>query len=123
LNACPGFTTISSSATGDTTGGTITSVGRSCGGTPLGPERWYRFVATASGTCHASTSNLATGFDSVLYVRDGCLGTAELGCNDDAAGVGASTVTWSSTLGVSYYIVVDGFGGSFGSYTLTVSCP
>src|SRR5215471_11223584 len=71
---CPGFTTIfTGSTSGSTVGGTITSVGRSCGGSTLGPERWYVFNATVSGSCHASTTNLSTGYDSVVYIRNGCL--------------------------------------------------
>jgi hypothetical protein len=43
-------------------------------------------------------------------------------CDDDACAP-ASSVTLSVTAGQTYYIVVDGFGGASGNFTLTVTAP
>ncbi|HJZ85215.1 MAG TPA: hypothetical protein VKN99_08610 [Polyangia bacterium] len=109
----------------DTTGGSSSSTA-SCGaGTNLAPDRWYRFFATTSGTCHAATSNLSTGFDTVVSVRAAFCSQTDIACNDDAPGgpVGPSSVSWSASAGTYYFIVVDGYNGVSGTCTLTVSCP
>jgi hypothetical protein len=122
--SCPGFSDVFSSTTGSTVGGPSNSV-PSCSTAASGPERWYRFQATASGSCHASTSNLSTGFDTVLSVRASCGSTTDIACNDDANSsmIGPSTVNWTATAGVNYFLVVDGYNNTSGSFTLSVGCP
>src|SRR5207247_8033727 len=77
-------------------------------------------------TCGAGTT-----FDTVLYLRSGsCAGGLEVaaGCNDDACfnAIGlfrASRLTPTVTAGQTYYIVVDGYGGAQGTFSLTVTPP
>ena len=73
----------------------------------------------------------ATSFDTALYVRSGsCQGT-QVACNDDTAGCGtsepndhhASRATLAVTAGQTYFIVVDGYNGASGNYTLTITPP
>src|SRR5205823_882281 len=77
-------------------------------------------------TCGAGTT-----FDTVLYLRSGsCAGGPEVaaGCNDDACANAtglnrASRLTPTVTAGQAYYIVVDGYGGAQGTFSLTVTPP
>ncbi len=75
----------------------------------------------------------------MVYVRTGtCASGTPLACNDDTASCATgdpcfaathhgSRVTPTVTAGQTYYIVVDGYGGSCGgssgSFTLTVTPP
>src|SRR5207249_1457908 len=77
-------------------------------------------------TCGGSTS-----YDTVHYVQSGACGTGSeiaLGCNYDACADAtganrASRITPTVTAGQTYYILVDGFGGAQGNFTLTVLPP
>src|SRR5439155_38083 len=68
-------------------------------------------------------------YDSVLYLRAGsCTSGAEVQCNDDACAnstglIRASRLTPTVSAGTTYYIVVDGFGGTSGSFALRVTPP
>src|SRR5262249_32317924 len=60
-------------------------------------------------------------FDTLLYVRQTCMG-AELACNDDAPGHGMqSQVSVSLTQGEMVVIVVDAYGRDAGDYMLHVA--
>jgi len=66
----------------------------------------------------------------VLYVRSGSCAGGEVACNDDTPGCGTasgpyhgSTVSLGVTAGQPYVIVVDGYNGRNGSFTLTVVPP
>jgi Putative metal-binding motif len=63
-----------------------------------------------------------SAFDTVLHVfRDRCAGMS-LACNDDIPGGGLdSELILSNAEPGVYFIVVDGFGASFGAFTLSVS--
>src|SRR6266704_1991719 len=77
------------------------------------------------------TFGAGTTFDTVLYLRSGaCAGGPEVaaGCNDDAC-TNATGLNRASRLaptvpaGQTYYIVVDGYGGAQGIFSLTVTPP
>ena len=76
-------------------------------------------VAVTSLT--ASTVGGATPYDTLIYLRDSCLGT-ELACNDDA---NTTTLQSEFTTGAlpagTYYLFIDGFDGGKGAFTLTIS--
>ena len=83
---------------------------------------------------HASKTTTATAFDTVLYLRQGtCGGGTQVSCNDDTTGCGVSgdgasphrgsRLKPTVTAGQPYYIVVDGYGGQTGNYSLTVTPP
>src|SRR5438046_2650545 len=113
-----------------TTSGTSALAG-SCGRSGESPEQVFQGTPTVSGTATIQTCGAATTFDTVLYLRSGvCSGGPEVaaGCNDDtcpnATGLfRASRITPTVTAGQTYFIVVDGYGGAQGTFSLTVTAP
>src|SRR5882724_3922069 len=107
------------------------SLAGSCGSSGGSPERVFQWTAAVSGTATIQTCGAGTTFDTVLYVRSGaCASGSEVvsGCNDDAcanaSGLNrASRVTPMVTAGQTYFIVVDGYGGAQGNFSLTVTPP
>src|SRR6185436_7829401 len=84
-----------------------------------------------SGTAIVSTCGGTTAYDSVVYVLAGGCQGAQVACNDDTAGCTTiepndhhgSRVAITVTAGQSYVIVVDGYRGASGNYTLTITPP
>lgn len=82
-----------------------------------------------SGTAVIETCGAGTNFDSVVYLRTGgCANGTQAGCSDDACANStglnrASRVTRAVTVGQTYFIVVDGFTGAAGNFTLKVTPP
>src|SRR5437764_72428 len=113
-----------------TTSGTSVLAG-SCGSSGDSPERVYQWTPTVSGTATIQTCGAGTSFDTVLYLRSGvCASGPEMaaGCNDDACANAsglfrASRITPTVTAGQAYFIVVDGYGGAQGTFSLTVTPP
>jgi hypothetical protein len=97
------------------------------------PDTVYAWTPNVSGTATISTCGATTRFDTVLSLRRGsCDSGQELACNDDTEGCAVnngeenaprngSRVTLPVTAGETYYIVVDGYDGRFGTFTLTVT--
>jgi hypothetical protein len=91
----------------------------------------FAWTPSRSGPATLSTCGTgATSFDTVLYVRTGTCGGAgaALACDDDAAGCAidgdaqkGSRVALGVTAGTTYFIVVDGYNGARGSFTLDVT--
>src|SRR5438128_1277889 len=115
---------------GGTTSGTSALAG-SCGSSGTAPEQVFQWTPAVSGTATIQTCGAGTTFDTVLYLRSGaCAGGPEVaaGCNDDACtnAIGlyrASRLTPTVTAGQTYYIVVDGYGGAQGIFSLAVTPP
>src|SRR5213594_3046870 len=113
-----------------TTSGTSALAG-SCGRSGESPEQVFQWTPTVSGTATIQTCGAATTFDTVLYLRSGVCSTGPevaAGCNDDtcpnATGLfRASRITPTVTAGQTYFIVVDGYGGAQGTFSLTVTPP
>jgi len=111
-----------------TTSGTSSQSG-SCGNSGSSPELVFQWTPTVSGTATIETCGAGTSFDTVLYMRSGlCASGSEVGCNDDACtnSTGlfrASRLTPTVTAGQTYFIVVDGYGGAQGTFSLTVTPP
>lgn len=64
-----------------------------------------------------------TGFDSKINVFSGdCANLICVGGNDDFCGL-QSEYSWTGAAGTMYYILVQGFGGAVGNFTLTVTAP
>lgn len=86
---------------------------------------WYRFIGTGN-EIELTTCAALTNYDTKLRVYTGDCGN--LVCvtgNDDAScsfGGLRSRVTWISTVGVEYLIMVHGFSGSQGTYELVLTC-
>src|ERR1051325_9838970 len=115
---------------GGTTSGTSALAG-SCGSSGTAPEQVFQWTPAVSGTATIQTCGAGTTFDTVLYLRTGaCANGPEMaaGCNDDACtnatGLNrASRLTPTVTAGQTYFIVVDGYGGAQGAFSLTVTPP
>jgi hypothetical protein len=102
----------------------------SCGATQTAPEQVYRWTPTVSGTASFETCGTGTNFDTVLYVREGdCRNSGDLSCNDDAPCATANSpdqashISLAVTAGQTYFIVVDGYNGGFGNFSLKVTPP
>src|SRR5216117_3699939 len=111
-----------------TTSGTSTLAG-TCGSSGSSPEKVFQWTPSLSGPATIETCGSGTTYDSVLYLRAAsCATGAVVQCNDDACANAsglfrASRIMPTVTAGTTYYIVVDGFGGSSGSFALRVTPP
>ena len=112
------------------TSGTSALAG-SCGSSSTAPEQVFQWTPAVSGTATIQTCGAGTTFDTVLYLRSGaCASGPEMaaGCNDDACtnATGmyrASRLTPSVAAGQTYFIVVDGYGGAQGIFSLAITPP
>src|SRR5207244_4893772 len=113
-----------------TTSGTSLLAG-SCGSSGGSPEQVFQWTPTVAGTATIQTCGAGTNFDTVLYMRSGvCASGPEVvsGCNDDtcpnSSGLfRASRIMPTVSAGQTYFIVVDGYGGAQGTFSLTVIPP
>ena len=80
---------------------------------------WYRWTAPFSGAVEMNTCT--SDFDTLLGVYTGsALGSlTEAAANDDGCALG-SKVTFNATKNTTYQILVDGFNGIQGTFTLEV---
>ncbi|MFH2006416.1 MAG: DUF4215 domain-containing protein [bacterium] len=122
VGSCTPATTIQCGATVNGNNGAAGSTDAidlySCGGwAETGPEYAYTFVAPASQNVSVEITNSNALLD--VYVLEelggGCLA-------DDCLDYSDWQVTWSATAGTTYYIVMEGFQGDVGDYTLQVTC-
>jgi subtilisin-like proprotein convertase family protein len=99
-----------------------------CGTTPGSFGVWYTFTGSG-GLVTVSTCNPDTDFDTKLNIYSGtCDNLVCVGGNDDSADPGCqiggqnrkSKVTFSSTAGTTYYVLVTGFGSARGNFELTL---
>jgi len=61
-----------------------------------------------------------SGFDSILSVRDPQCGT-EIGCDDDGGTpFGRSKLTLGNLAAGNYSVIIDGWSGATGTFTLSV---
>jgi hypothetical protein len=113
------------------TSGTST-LSATCASSNTSPERVYRWTPSRSGTATIETCGTATLFDTIVSLRQpSCDAGPERACNDDTAGCGTgepndhhgSRIRPRVTAGVTYFIVVDGYGGARGTYQLSVTPP
>ncbi len=80
-----------------------------------GPEYAYSFTPTADASVTVELTP-ASGIDLDVFVLGGtCTGA---GC----VAYGDNSVTWSATAGTPYHVVVDGYSGDAGDYSLSVTC-
>jgi len=80
-----------------------------------GPEYAYTFVPSVGGQVDVSLSDLSADLD-LFIVAPGCNAANCLAYGDE-------TVSFDAVAGELYYIVVDGYEGAVGDYTISVSCP
>ena len=103
-----------------TTIGAISDLALTCGTTVTAPGVWYTFVGDGSNVIFSTCTG--TTWDSKINVYSGdCNNLVCVGGNDDFCGL-QSQVSFVSTLGVDYYILVNGYAGATGNFTLDVVC-
>lgn len=84
---------------------------------------WFSWVDGGGGGC-TKISNCGGTHDSkiAVYAGVGCPGAGAVVCNDDACGLGQSTVAFNATPGGSYVIQLGSYTGVLGaSGTLTIA--
>ena len=91
---------------------------------PLGGKSvWWKLTPTEASEVTISTAG--SSFDTQLGVYTGSVvsNLTEVASNEDAAGVtnGSSQVTFTTTAGTTYHILVDGYGAAQGSVVLNIS--
>jgi hypothetical protein len=121
---CGDAITISCGQTlsGTTVGATFDDVGN-CGTTNTSPGVWYVFTGTGTPAT-VSTCDQAN-FDTKLSVFSGSCGQLVcVGGNDDFTGCSGFTsqITFPTTAGTDYYVLVHGFGTATGSFSLSLGC-
>ncbi|MBN8612267.1 MAG: hypothetical protein J0L92_16855 [Deltaproteobacteria bacterium] len=111
-----GTLSVGQQVSGDTNGGT-SAVTPGCGSGDGTPERRYFFTAPETRRYVASTQS---SYDAVLAIYPHG-GTGEpIGCNDDDGSTARSRLAFDAQAGVTYDVVVDGYGSNSGGFTLTV---
>ncbi|GJM31504.1 MAG: hypothetical protein DHS20C18_05050 [Saprospiraceae bacterium] len=117
---------------GSTTGATSDAVGTCTTDLSAGPGVWYSVVGTGADIT-VSTCNAGTDFDTKMGVFSGSCGSLVcVGGNDDSPDPGCqlppnnfnrfSKVTFASTEGTTYYILVTGFLSAAGNFELSIDC-
>ena len=104
-----------------TTIGALPDVGLPACGPPMtGPSVWYKVTGTG-GVFNADTCIFGdTEYDSMMTVyRGDCDGLICVADNDDSCGLQAG-LTWQTEAATEYFIVVHGFIGANGTFTMFV---
>jgi C1A family cysteine protease/BarA-like signal transduction histidine kinase len=101
---------------GSTVGGSsvVSSYPCNSGWAETGPEKVHKITTTISGDITATLSNLSSDLD--VFILNAC-------DSNSCVAYGTNTATYLSASPGTYYIVVDGYNGASGSYTLTVNIP
>jgi len=81
-----------------------------------GPERIYRFTAPVTGPVTARLFGAQLGAD--LFLLEGACNPTTCVATDGGQGA----ISWEAVEGTVYYVVVDGFEGHVGSFTLELDC-
>lgn len=125
-------TAITAPGSGTINGTTVNGVNGSSGactttGTSPDVGYWFLVCPATTRTVNANTCSTATSWDSVLYMKKGSAASADLVCNDDsttACGT-VSPIRLSNFTGAAaggpglFWLIVDGFNGASGAYTLS----
>ena len=112
--------------TGSTEGATPDSGAPECSGVSItAPGVWYSFTDDSGLVTDYTVSLCDSDYDTKVSVYSGDCGTlvCEAG-NDDACGTTGlqSEVAFQGDGNTTYYILVHGFGGATGNYSLNVDC-
>ena len=94
-----------------------------CGTSNTAPGVWYEF--TGNGDCVELSTCGYANYDTKITVYSGSCGALSCvaGNDDDFSCTGfRSTVDFSTTAGVQYYVLVHGFSSATGDFDLTMSC-
>ena len=115
----PGETTVSGTTVG---GGDHATNG--CTGEANTDDRVYSVTPTVSGFLTATLHRGDASYDSILYALGNCLQpTSNIICHDQYTNTspnGGGVISFECVAGQPYTIVVDGWNGQTGTYTLTL---
>jgi hypothetical protein len=101
-----------------TTTGRAANYTATCGsGTETGPDVVFAIPVPAGRSVTVTTAG--TAFDTVLYASTTC-GTSTV-CNDDSIGLQSSITLPTPAAMTTYYVVVDGYSGASGGYSVNVT--
>lgn len=105
-----------------TTLNATSDAGPTCGTAITAPGVWY--AITGNGQQITVSTCPDEQYDTKLNVyTSGCGALVCVGGNDDAAaGVYCSTVSFASEPGITYLVLVQGYGGETGPFTITAAC-
>lgn len=107
---------------GDTTGAPFNVHRYSCvNWNESGPERIYRVASTRIGTIRATLRNLTADLD--VFILAACDETTCLVAGESFPLAGIDQATLENAPLGTYYVVVDGYAGAHGPYTLTIEVP
>ena len=110
-----GALTLGREVRGNTAGGTDHET-PSCGASAGSADEVWTFTPTETQLYQI---DVTAQYDSVLAVLDA--NGQELACNDDHGSTRASQVQVTMTAGQTYRVVVDGYRGQAGSYSMVLS--
>jgi hypothetical protein len=99
-----------------TTSGHVNDYEGTCGGSGA-PDVVYSFTPSVDYFVTMDLCN--SSYDTKVYVFESTVNNV-IGCNDDACGL-QSRLTVEMSAGITYYIIVDGYGSSSGSYDMVVT--
>lgn len=118
---CP-VSIVGNVACGETMSGNTTTGANSVGEHPA-PDHWWRLTAPRDGNYTFDTCG--SSFDTWVHVYTRIADTVgtEVSSCDDCGPCGEFTVLDASLTAGEYWVVIDGFASSSGSYVLTVACP
>ena len=80
----------------------------------------YKWVATAASMGAIGVDLCGSTYDTKVYVYNSNMDV--IACNDDYCSFQSIVSNVPVTVGNTYYIVVDGYGGSCGTYSLILWC-
>lgn len=82
---------------------------------------WYFIEVSETSILTVSTCDAAV-FDTRIFLFTSCKSDDPVACNDDGAGCSAYTSTLAAAVQPgTFYIMVDGWGGAQGDFTLSIS--
>ncbi|HEX5638047.1 MAG TPA: hypothetical protein VFY78_13220, partial [Gammaproteobacteria bacterium] len=118
---CSGAVNINcGQAINGTTAGAAIDAAPFCGTAITSPGVWYTFIG--SGGSETVSTCTAASYDTKISVYSGtCAALVCIDGNDDFCGL-RSEVTFATTAGTRYYVLVHGFGSATGTFTLTRNC-
>lgn len=99
-----------------TTVGAVDDWGASCN--TDGPD--IAFVWTAPSAALWTFSLVGSSYDTLLTLQSPDCGGTELACNDDFSGL-QSELSTNLAMGETVLVVVDGYNGATGNYTLAIN--
>jgi len=105
--------TVSSS-----TNGSDDDIDLDCGSADDSGDDTWTFVPPSTGTYRI---HVDAGYDATLGIFRGDINGDSLGCNDDFESTASSRLVVALEAGQRYSIVVDGYDGAEGSYSLSVT--